>query len=243
MLIATKQLLRCTLEGADDVVGDVDDLLFDGRNWVVRYLEINVGRWLTGRRVVLSPRVVQLADYTSCRLRTQLSREDVEQGPPLDANRPVEFQKEVDLARHYAWGSEWADVMEGADEAKGATDPNLRSAAAVAGYSIQAMDGEIGHVEDFLVDDAADQGGQWGIRYLVINTRNWLPGRSVVIPPLWAEAIEWEQQRVQIGLTKDVIQNSPPYDPESPVNRQYEEVFYDYYGRPKYWIETSHTTQ
>ncbi len=85
--------------------------------------------------------------------------------------------------------------------------------------------------------------GPWEVRYLVIDTRNWLPGKLVLIPPLWAEDIDWETRRVEISLTREMIQNSPEFDPDTPVNRQYEEVFYDYYGRPKYWTGAGHAVR
>jgi hypothetical protein len=109
----------------------------------------------------------------------------------------------------------------------------------VSGYRIQATDGEIGHVDDFIIDDEASENGPWEIRYLIVDTRNWLPGKSVLIPPLWADSINWDTRHVRVGLTRGMIENSPEYDPAAPINRQYEEVFYDYYGRPRYWTEVS----
>jgi hypothetical protein len=100
----------------------------------------------------------------------------------------------------------------------------------VLGYHIQARDGEIGHVEDLIVDDAL-----WFIRYLVIDTRNWLPGRKVLVAPAWAERVDWAERKVYVDLTRGTIKNSPQFDPSMPVNREYEVRLYDYYGRPSYW--------
>lgn len=115
------------------------------------------------------------------------------------------------------------------EAAKG--DPHLRSTREVKGYHIHASDGEIGHVEDFIVDDAS-----WVIRYLVVDTKNWLPSRSVLVSPDWVEKITWEDRQVHVNVTRKIVKDCPPYDPSAPVNREYEIQLYDYYGRPKYWL-------
>jgi hypothetical protein len=110
------------------------------------------------------------------------------------------------------------------------SDPHLRSTREVIGYHIQARDGEIGHVDDLIVDDEL-----WYLRYLVIDTRNWLPGRKVLVAPAWAEQVSWIERKVYIDLKRETIKNSPEFDPSMPVNREYEVQLYDYYGRPRYW--------
>ena len=69
----------------------------------------------------------------------------------------------------------------------GQNDPHLRSSAAVTGYHIQATDGDIGHVEDFLLDDRS-----WTIRFMVVDTTNWWAGEKVLIAPAWIERVDWD---------------------------------------------------
>ncbi|MGQ9572218.1 MAG: PRC-barrel domain-containing protein [Dehalococcoidia bacterium] len=102
-------------------------------------------------------------------------------------------------------------------------DPHLRSVKEVTGYHIQATDGEIGHVEDFILDDE-----DWVIRYMVVDTRNWLPGKKVLVAPGWVENIDWSESKVAVGLSREEIKDSPEYDPSAPVNREYEVRLYDY---------------
>jgi hypothetical protein len=109
-------------------------------------------------------------------------------------------------------------------------DPHLRSAEEIFNYHIEARDGDMGHVDDVIVDDES-----WGIRYAVIDTGNWLPRRKVLISPQWIKAISWDESKVKVDLSFDQIKGSPVYNPKETVNRKYEEVLYDYYGRPKYW--------
>ena len=99
------------------------------------------------------------------------------------------------------------------------------------GYKIHAEEGQIGHVEDFIVHE-----DDWAIRYMVVDTRNWLPGRKVIIPPDWIKDISWMDSEVLVDVSKEVVKESPEFDPAAPVNREYETRLYDYYGRPKYWL-------
>ncbi len=240
MLISTKQIRGCALEGPGDGLGTVKDLLFDGHRWTVRYLDVDTGTWLPGRRVILAPEVILAADYETQRLGTRLTREQVEKGPPLESDMPVSRRKEAEMAQYFAWGAYWANIDPAQGETEPEGDPDLRSAEAVSGYQVAASDGDIGHVDDFIIDDADLQGAAWEIRYLVVDTRNWLPGRRVLVPPLWTDAVDWETRHVRVGMTRQTIEHSPQYDPGTPINRQYEEMFFDYYGRPVYWRPVEH---
>jgi hypothetical protein len=93
-----------------------------------------------------------------------------------------------------------------------------------------ANDGEIGHVDDFLVDDE-----NWTIRYVVVDTRNWWPGKKVLISPEWIRSVSWTDSRVYVDLSRDTIKNGPEYDPSTPLSREYENRLYKHYGRSQYW--------
>jgi hypothetical protein len=149
---------------------------------------------------------------------------------------------EGDLHAYYGWRPYWsgwtsvaaASAVEAAreereDEQEWA-DPNLRSTREVIGYHIQARDGEVGHVEDFVADDVG-----WGIRYLVVDTHNWLPGKKVLVDPFWADQVNWAERKVYLDMTREMVKTSPEFDPAAPVNREYEVRLYDFYGRPKPW--------
>ncbi len=241
MLIATRQLYRCSMEGPEGDLGRVKDVLFDREDWKVRYLDVDVGGWLQGRRVILSPEVIVSADYGSQRLVTRLTKEQIEASPPVESHLPVSRRKEIEAARHFAWGAYWANVELSHREDESEDDPSLHSARSVSGYRVGVSDGDLGHVTDFIVDDGALKGGPWEVRYLVVDTRNWLPGRHVLVPPLWAESIDWNTRHVNFSMAREKIEDSPEYDPNAPVNREYEEVFHDYYGRPVYWRQVEHS--
>jgi hypothetical protein len=108
----------------------------------------------------------------------------------------------------------------------------LRSTHAVSGYHIQALDGEIGHVEDFIIDDET-----WAIRYLMVNTHNFWPGRKVLISPQWIENVSWGESKVFVNLSRDAIKLSPEYTEDFLITRDYETELHRHYNRKGYWVD------
>ena len=101
-------------------------------------------------------------------------------------------------------------------------------------FTIQAHDGEIGHVSDFLFSPS-----DWIIRYMVVETGNWLVGKKVVVSMEWILGIEWETRRVNVSITRAQVKESPPLETMNQLDRNYEERIYHHYQRPHYWIEES----
>jgi uncharacterized protein YrrD len=119
-------------------------------------------------------------------------------------------------------------------------DQRLRSCTAVIGYHIQATDGEVGHVDGFLIDDET-----WAIRYLVVNTSNWWLGHRVLVAPQWVSSVNWADQMVAVDLTRAALKTAPLYDPSAELNRQREMALYTHYDRQPYWetgLTPEHTT-
>ena len=115
---------------------------------------------------------------------------------------------------------------------RGDEDPHLRSCNAVAGHHIHAIDGDIGHVQGFLLDDKT-----WAIRYLVVDTSNWWLGHKVLLSPQWIDTVNWAEKSVAIHLTRRAIQDAPPYDPSRQPERSHEAGLYHHYGREGYWVK------
>ena len=109
-------------------------------------------------------------------------------------------------------------------------DPHLGSAEAVTGFRVHATDGEIGHVVDFIVDDA-----DWTIRYIKVDTKKWWPGISVLMPPSSVREIDRPSRLVRLDVDRQEVLNSPPYDPSQTVDGAYDETFLTYYGIR--WVE------
>lgn len=256
MLRSALELRKYRLDLQDGELGKARDFFFDDQAWTIRYLVADTGKWLPGRRVLIAPASLAPPDWAKHIFPVNLTREQVENSPGVATDQPVSRQLETDLADYFQWPHYWAptaNVMnvygaatahppppatpeaERAAAARGEKgDPHLRSMLEVKDYHIQARDGEIGHVDDFIIDDQ-----DWVIRYLVIDTRNWLPGQRVLIAPDWFENLDWEESKAFTELDRDTIKDAPGYDPSQPINRDYEGRLYDYYGRPGYWTETA----
>jgi hypothetical protein len=93
------------------------------------------------------------------------------------------------------------------------------------------LDGEIGHIEEFVVDDET-----WIIRYLVVDTKNWWPGKRVLIATDWIDRISWEESKVFLDLTRDKIREAPEYTNDTLITREYEEIVHRHYNRAGYWF-------
>jgi hypothetical protein len=252
MLRNAKDLHGFTIRATDGDLGTVDQLYFDDETWAIRYLTVETGGWLGGRPVLISPISVLHADWPAQRLEVALTKNQVENSPDIDTHQPVSRQHEALYNRYYGypyyWGGPYlwgagaypADLvippmvpLLAVDEAipSQPADSHLRSTEAVTGYSIEAADGEIGHVDGFVVDDEA-----WAIRYLEVATRNWWPGKKVLVSPAWIERVSWTDSKVYAGLTREAIQNAPEYLDSAPITREYENRLYFHYGRPPYWL-------
>lgn len=251
MLRSSKSIFGYALHAEDGEIGEVHDLYFQEREWVFHYLIADTGPWILGRRVLISLYALSQPDWASQSIGVALTKEQVQNSPEIDFEQPLSREEEIDLHRYYGWPVYWrvppgllpgpyaqGEPVEGqiksqveqitAEERR--ADPQIRSAREVFGYDIAARDGGVGYLDDFIFDTE-----DWVIRYLVVNTRAWLPGRDVLVAPQWVERIHHAGSVIEVDLERETIKNSPEYDPEEPVNRDYENRLYDYYGRRKYW--------
>lgn len=237
---SVKHLRGYALRARDKRLGSVKDLLFDDRSWVVRYLVADTGTWLPDRKVLLPPSVLKEIG-TNGEVRVELTAEQIKAGPEIGTDQPVSRQLEQNMFAHYGVPAYWASAPQPAglprirkpdamDLDVDGADPNLRSTREVEGYRVEANDGEIGHIEDFIVED-----GSWHLRYVIVDTKNWLPGKKVLTAPEWIAGIRWADRRVRFDVSRERIRKAPEFDPSNPINREFEERLYDYYGRPAYW--------
>ncbi len=246
MLRQAKEFKSYKLRARDGDIGNAREFYFDDRYWTVRYLVADTGGWLTDRRVLISPYALSPANDAERVLPVDLTKKQIEEGPPLESHQPVSRQYELQYYGYYGWPYYASDTYLGGAspllvidrETPEATarhedpwDPNLRSTSDVTGHHIQALDKEIGHVEDFIIDDET-----WSIRYLVVDTKNWWAGKHVLVSPQWIERVSWPELKVFINLSSEVIGRSPEYAPES-LDRDYETALFGHYALPGYWTD------
>jgi hypothetical protein len=211
-----KQLRGYSIRARDGQIGKITDSLFDDTDWVVRYFVVDTGDWLLKREVLISPEGCDRTEWSRGVMVADLTREQVKSCPKIDLADPVSRQFQLDLHSFYRWPL-WRPRADSSPTGP-LGDTHLRSVREVAGYYIQANDGEIGHVEDLLVEEET-----WTIEYMVVDTRNWLPGRKVLVAPHWIDNITYSGRRVEINKSREEIEGGPPYDPAAAVKRTYEE--------------------
>ena len=248
MLIKSKMLSGFTLKSLDGEIGKVKEFYFDDYHWAIRYLVVDTGDWLTSRQVLISPFALVAVMKEERQISVNLTKKQIEDSPSLDTDKPVSLQFEENYYGYYGWPIYWGgqnmwgvypDIMRDREKwskpsgSEKMWDPNLRSTKAVSGNYIHASDGDIGHVADFIIDEET-----WAIRYLVIDTQNWWPGKNVLVSPQWIERISWNESKVFINLTREEIKNSPEYHEGSLLDRDYEIELHSHYNRPGYWVNT-----
>jgi len=249
MLFTAKTIKGYKLSSLDGEIGSVKEFYFDDRHWTIRYLVADTGNWLPGRQVLISPYalVAVNTDIYKDQIEVNLTKKQIEDSPSLNSDKPVSRQFEENYYGYYGWPMYWAgpyswgyernlvrDRAKWMESTQGTKtwNPHLRSTHEVSGYHIQATDGEIGHVEDYIIDDET-----WAIRYLMVNTHNFWPGRTVLIAPQWIESVSWAGEKVLVNLSRETIKHSPQYTQEFLLTRDYETELHQYYHRQGYWLD------
>jgi hypothetical protein len=262
MLFAVSGLEGCPVRASDGDVGAVKDFLFDDENWKIRWMVVGAGHRLPGRQVLIhpsaiapltlppKPRLPMMSPGDTLELTVNLTREQIEAGPHSGEDEPVNKDMEALLYDYYGWDPYWgathfgAAVLPNAEsrivgdvvrrEADAETPPidgadRLHSVASFKSYYVHALDGDIGHVENVLADDT-----NWEIRYLVIATRNWWPGKVVQLAPYAVKDIDWFGQHINMNVTRDQVRSAPAWDPLAMMDEVGEEQLHRHFGWPGY---------
>lgn len=225
------------LQARDGEIGRFKEIYFDDEDWFVRYVVVHMGGRFLGREVLIAPEVIESVDEDARRIVVTLTCEQVENSPPVSSERPVSRHYEAEYHRYYGLEPYWATGPIGAPPPPRPISlpvsppaepehPHLRSSEEVCGYHIAARDGEIGKVEDFIIDDS-----DWSIGYVAIDTRRWLPGRTVLISPAWIKAVDWPDRSITVDLDRDAIKSAPEYDPSKVITAEYEARLFAHYGK------------
>lgn len=258
MLATTHELRGFKVFSEDEEIGEVEDYYFDRKYWVNRYLVVDTGNWLVERDILISPEAVEEIDYGEQLIKLNISAEEIENSPPVEKEDKLMRTHERDLADYFNWTNYWRaaeptntgisglvpnnlirkitieeNIKDREKENKkipAEEETNLRSVNELINFKIHASDGFIGHVDKFIIDD-----NNWLIRYLLVDTKDLLPGKKVVLAPEWINNIDWVGEEVEFKLTVEEIENAPEYDAEMPISELYETKLYEHYDKEKYW--------
>jgi hypothetical protein len=237
MLHSLKDLEGFTINAKDGDIGEIIEFYFDDRLWVIRYLVVKTGTWLSSKKVLLSPISIESINREDKVFTANLSREQVKNSPDIDTQQPASRQQEVDFFTYYCypyyWGSAylWGGYTNPSMIEPGCAEvahPNeqaadvdvivrrdegihLRSSLAVTGYRLEATDGDLGHLQGILIDS-----DRWAIRHLIVNTSNWWVGHQVLTTPESIKEMSWATDSIYVDMTQKQIKEVPIFDPDIP---------------------------
>lgn len=232
-----------TVLAADGELGTTTDVLFDDHAWTVRYLVVYIGSGLDGPETLITPGAISEVEVQEKTLHVDASVERTRQAPYLQTNLPVAAQQEVAYYEYLGAEPYWdqppgplaplppQEAVPGEASLSEMGDPHLRSVQEVAGYRIETASDHVGHVEDLLLDDES-----WRVRYIVVDTRDWLPAKKVLLPLSGISEIEWTLQRVLVEPGSQEIKDAPAWDPDAPLDRDFEVRLHEHYGQAPYWV-------
>jgi hypothetical protein len=195
LLHRAQKVIGAAIHAVDGEIGTLEDFYFEEGDWTVRYLLVDTGKWLSGKKVLLSPVDVK-APWTMAAVPVSLTRDQVWHSPQFDPSRQLSPDDEEKTLRHYGHAS---------PTGTGGTH-HLRSTKESTGFHLHAADGEIGHVDDFLIGE-----NSWKIRYLLVDTSNWIGGKSVVVASEALAGVDPDNGMLKVAATRDAVKHSPKF--------------------------------
>jgi len=264
MLRSMNDLEEYTISATDGTIGHVKDFYFDDEAWVIRYLVVDTGTWLSSRKVLISPIAIGHPNWEEKILPVSITKEQVKNSPDIDTDKPVSRQHEIQHLGYYGYPLYWggAGIWGGAAypsmmmpgyggfaSAPQALPPEAEEAYARAEAARHQNDDPrlrsckaimSYHIQATDGDIGHVQGllvdeETWAIRYIIVNTSNWWLGHQALIAPQWIKEVSWPDVTVSVSLTRQAVKNAPPYDPTAQLNREQETGIYRHYGRVGYW--------
>ncbi|HYX32265.1 MAG TPA: hypothetical protein VE954_04075 [Oligoflexus sp.] len=249
MLYSTDTITRVKIQSSDGAYGDIKDVYFDDISWKMRYFVVDIGTWLTPRLVLISPEAIRQYSEDNKAFDTNLTKRQIMDSPAFDSEKTVSRQHEQSLSEYYRWSPYWSMPMrayhwsgiymypsypaDAADDDNRRDDPadpgqeqdvHLRSFNEVKKYALRATDGDIGELDDLLIEPET-----WRITHVIADARKWWPGGQVVIDRGLVEDISWNDRNIVVSMTRDEVKNAPPYDRNQGITESYQMSLSHYY--------------
>jgi sporulation protein YlmC with PRC-barrel domain len=219
MLWSIHKLSHYTILAKEGDIGTIHEFLFDDETWKIRYLVADMNNGLSGRKVLIPVNALERPNQVSRKFPIQLTKEQVNNSPSIDTDKLMSPQSQSRLNEYYSLFQYWA--MSGyasaslpvsfiSDQQSQPEENEIlfRKVEDVVHCHVQAMDGELGTVEDIVLDDET-----WSIRYMIVDARKRLLGKKVWLPPSWAKKINWKENTVFLDRSRETIKNNPEYRP------------------------------
>jgi len=264
MLRDVTNMLGFSIAATDGGIGFATDFHFDDKAWVIRYLIVETGTWLSDRKVLISPLAIGEPNWKFETFPARLTREQVRNSPDIDTEQPVSRQHEQEYSSFYGYPYYWGgNGLWGAAYYPGAMLTNMDSAGSGSDYLAVQVENERRaretqhqqHDDPHLRSCKAVTGyhisavdgeighlegmlvdeDSWAIRYLIVNTSNWWLGHRVLVAPSWISDVSWLHRRITVDLTRQAVQESSPYELAHLPDRPQETLLHEHYGHHGYW--------
>jgi uncharacterized protein YrrD len=202
MLRNLTSLLGVSILAKDGNIGHLRDVLFHDRSWIVRYFVVQTGTWFSDRQVLLSPSIFLQPEWDKHVLPVDLTMEEVRQSPDVHTDLPVYRQEEIAMAQHYGWPAYWTIETSPllAEKSKPEGDPNLRSANEILTYKVTTSDGDLGKMDDLVIEDA-----NWFIRFLVLRAGSWFAEQQLLVATRCVGTVSWASKEVIVPHSRDTL--------------------------------------
>lgn len=225
MVRSGNRLTGFAVHAKDGEIGRIYDFIFDEFFWAVRYAEIDIGNWVPGKVILLSTQILGPSALST--IDTKLTIDQIINCPTIDPQEIPSRKYEEELHNYFSWAYYWAEQRE---VSQYQTSYKLRSVFSLIGFKLHATDGEIGHLDDVLIDDL-----EWKIRYWVIDTGSWFSGKKVLVSPLWDGKIDTDLHTFNIGVSMEKIRSAPPFSYSIPLTTEYEVILHQHFDKKPYW--------
>ena len=263
MLRSIQDLENYAISATDGPIGHLKDFYFDDDAWVVRYLVVDAGTWLTSRKVLISPISVRHPNWIDQTLQLSITKAQVKNSPDIDLHQPVSRQNEEQYLGYYGYPAYWGGGgMWGEGLYPYAMSPSYSSGERVSRAereqdlqdyltaekarhrhddphlrSCESIVGYHIHATDGEIGHVASfliDEETFAVRYLVVDTSNWWMGHKVLIAPPWISGVHWSDKAVSVDLSRDSVKLAPPYVSPAEWTRQHDSSLYRHYGRSGY---------
>lgn len=265
MLRSMSDLEGYAIRATDGTIGHVKDFYFDDERWVVRYLVVDTGSWLSSRKVLISPIAIGHPNWLERILPVSITKEQVRDSPDIDTEKPVSRQHEILYLGYYGypyywegaglWGEvQYPNMMMPGYAGFISTPHAVQSEAQKASAEAEAArhQDEDPHLRSckalMSYHVQATDGGighvqsllveeeTWAIRYLVVNTSNWWLGHQVLVAPRRIHGLRWYDAMVCVDLTRQAVKDAPPIDSAAQLDRTREIGIYEDGGLAEYRV-------
>ena len=241
MLRQIRELGTYRLHATDGDIGHLEQFYFDDRDWGIKYFVLDIGTWLHGKKVLMSPSAIIGVDAPTKTINAAFSKQQVQESDDVRTHKPEGLKHQPGYHLYFGWpyyhGLHHSDRgpvagrvhapeagKTSARSFRQAYDEHLRSSKVVSRYHVMAVDGEIGQIEDGIVDDET-----WTIQYLVSTLRKWRSSKKVLLPTEWILWVNAAESNVYVSLTRNKIASAPAFAPEKPLTHDFEIALHNHY--------------